>query len=70
MVKCIFVVGIDCLSCLINFEDRIMVILFGDVVGVMIIEVSDEFGIFFIYINVLGFYGDLLYVGNLICGDE
>lgn len=70
MVKCIFVIGIDCLSCFIDFFDRIMVILFGDVVGVIIIEVSDEFGILFMYIYVVGLYGDFFYVGNLICGDE
>lgn len=70
MVKCILVIGIDCLSCLVDLFDCIMVILFGDVVGVIVIEVSDEFGILFIYINVVGFYVDLLYVGNFMCGDE
>ena len=70
MAKRILVVGTDCLSRLINPEDRTMVILFGDAAGATIIEASDEPGILSTHINASGSHGDLLYVGNPTRGDE
>src|SRR5690606_9395962 len=45
MAKRIMVVGADCLSRLINPEDRSMVILFGDAAGAVILEASEQPGI-------------------------
>jgi len=70
MVKRILVIGTDCLSRLINPEDRTMVILFGDAAGATILEASEELGILSTHINAAGSYGDLLQVGNPTRGDE
>ena len=70
MVKRILVIGSDCLSRLINPEDRSMIILFGDAAGATIIEASEEPGILSTHINAAGSYTDLLKVGNVRHGDE
>ena len=58
MVKRVLVIGTDCLSRLINPEDR------------TIIEASEEPGILSTHINAAGSYGDLLTIGNPTHGDE
>ena len=70
MAKRIMVIGTDCLSRLIDPEDRSMVILFGDGAGATIIEASEEPGILSTHIHAAGSYGDLLKVGNPTRGDE
>ncbi|MFQ3236847.1 MAG: 3-oxoacyl-[acyl-carrier-protein] synthase-3 [Paraglaciecola sp.] len=70
MAKRILVVGTDCLSRMINPNDRSMVILFGDAAGATIIEASEEPGILSTHIHAAGSYGDLLTVGNPTRGDE
>jgi 3-oxoacyl-[acyl-carrier-protein] synthase-3 len=70
MMKRILVVGTDCLTRLINPEDRTMVILFGDGAGATIIEASEEPGILSTHIHAAGSYGDLLKVGNPTRGDD
>lgn len=70
MAKRILVVGSDCLSRLVNPEDRSMIILFGDAAGATIIEASEEPGILSTHINAAGSYADLLKVGNVRHGDE
>ncbi|GBL03037.1 beta-ketoacyl-ACP synthase III [Glaciecola sp. KUL10] len=70
MAKRILVIGSDCLSRLINPEDRSMIILFGDAAGATIIEASEEPGILSTHINAAGSYTDLLKVGNVRHGDE
>lgn len=70
MVKRILVIGTDCLSRLVDPNDRSMVILFGDGAGATIIEASDEPGILSTHINAAGSYSDLLKVGNPSRGDE
>lgn len=70
MAKRIMVVGTDCLSRLVDPNDRSMVILFGDAAGATIIEASDEPGILSTHIHAAGSYKDLLYVGNPTRGDE
>lgn len=70
MVKRILVIGTDCLSRLIDPNDRSMVILFGDAAGATIIEASAEPGILSTHINAAGSYGDLLQVGNPERGNE
>ncbi|MGJ8680935.1 beta-ketoacyl-ACP synthase III [Paraglaciecola sp.] len=70
MMKRVLVVGTDCLTRLVNPEDRTMVILFGDAAGATIIEASEEPGILSTHIHAAGSYGDLLKVGNPSRGDE
>lgn len=70
MAKRILVIGTDCLSRLIDPNDRTMVILFGDAAGATIIEASEEPGILSTHIHAAGSYGDLLYVGNPERGNE
>lgn len=70
MMKRILVIGSDCLSRLIDPNDRTMVILFGDAAGAVLIEASEEPGILSTHINAAGSYGDLLAVGNPTRGDE
>ncbi|WP_158968808.1 beta-ketoacyl-ACP synthase III [Paraglaciecola sp. L3A3] len=70
MMKRILVIGTDCLSRLVNPEDRTMVILFGDAAGATIIEASEEPGILSTHIHAAGSYGDLLSVGNPAHGVE
>jgi 3-oxoacyl-[acyl-carrier-protein] synthase-3 len=70
MVKRVLVIGTDCLSRLIDPNDRTMVILFGDAAGATIIEASEEPGILSTHIHAAGSYGDLLAVGNPTRGDE
>ncbi len=70
MAKRILVVGTDCLTRLVNPEDRTMVILFGDAAGATIIEASEEPGILSTHIHAAGSYGELLKVGNPTRGDE
>ncbi|MEP4889620.1 MAG: beta-ketoacyl-ACP synthase III [Aliiglaciecola sp.] len=70
MVKRILVLGTDCLSRMINPEDRSMVILFGDAAGATILEASEEPGILSTHINAAGSYGDLLQIGHVQHGNE
>jgi 3-oxoacyl-[acyl-carrier-protein] synthase-3 len=70
MLKRILVVGTDCLTRLVNPEDRTMVILFGDGAGATIIEASEEPGILSTHIHAAGSYGELLKVGNPTRGNE
>jgi len=70
MAKRILVIGTDCLSRLIDPNDRSMVILFGDAAGATIIEASEQPGILSTHINAAGSHGDLLKIGNVTRGDE
>lgn len=70
MAKRILVIGTDCLSRMVDPEDRSMVILFGDAAGATIIEASEEPGILSTHINAAGSYSDLLSVGNPTRGNE
>lgn len=66
----ILVVGSDCLSRLVNPEDRSMVILFGDAAGAILLEASEQPGILSTHIHADGKYSELLYVDNPTRGDE
>lgn len=70
MAKRILVIGTDCLSRLVDANDRSMVILFGDAAGATIIEASESPGILSTHIHAAGSYGDLLHVGNPTRGNE
>ncbi|XOV78180.1 MAG: beta-ketoacyl-ACP synthase III [Aestuariibacter sp.] len=70
MCKRILVVGTDCLSQLVDPQDRSMVILFGDGAGAVIIEASEEPGILSSHLHASGAHGDLLYAPLPTRGDE
>ncbi len=70
IAKRVLVIGTDCLSRLVDPNDRSMVILFGDGAGATIIEASEEPGILSTHINAAGSHSKLLYVGNPTRGDE
>jgi len=70
MAKRILVIGTDCLTRMVDPNDRSMVILFGDGAGATIIEASEEPGILSTHIHAAGSHSDLLYVGNPSRGDE
>lgn len=63
MAKRILVVGVDCLSRVVDPKDRTMIILFGDAAGAVIFEASEEPGILSTHIHASGRHGDLLYAG-------
>lgn len=70
MVKRVLVIGTDCLTRLVDPNDRSMVILFGDGAGATVLEASEEPGILSTHINAAGSYSKLLHVGNPTRGDE
>lgn len=70
MCKRILVVGADALSQLVDPSDRTMIILFGDAAGAVVIEASETPGILSSHIHASGKYGDLLYAGIPVWGDE
>ena len=59
--KCALVVGAECLSRLVDWEDRNTCVLFGDGAGAVIIKPSDEAGIMSTHLGADGQYRDLLY---------
>lgn len=67
VVKYVIVIGFDMLLCVLDLEDCGIIILFGDGVGVVVLGVLEEFGIFFIYLYVDGKYGELLVLLYLDC---
>ena len=69
MCKRILVVGTDCLSTLVDPNDRSMIILFGDAAGAVIIEASEEPGILSSHLHSAGKYGDLLHATLPVRGD-
>lgn len=70
MCKRILVVGADALSRLVDPSDRTMIILFGDAAGACILEASETPGILSSHIHASGKYGDLLYAGTPVWGEE
>lgn len=69
MCKRVLVVGTDCLSTLVDPNDRSMIILFGDAAGAVIIEASEEPGILSSHLHASGKHGDLLYASLPTRGD-
>lgn len=59
--KCALVVGAECLTRLVDWEDRNTCVLFGDGAGAVIIKPSDEAGIISTHLGADGQYRDLLY---------
>lgn len=59
--KCALVVGSECLTRLVDWNDRNTCVLFGDGAGAVILKPSEEPGILSTHLHASGDYADLLY---------
>ncbi len=59
--QCVLVVGVECLTRLVDWSDRNTCVLFGDGAGAVIVKPSDEPGILSTHLGADGQYKDLLY---------
>ena len=59
--KCVLVIGAECITKLVDWNDRNTCVLFGDGAGAVILEPSDEPGIIGCHLGADGQYKDLLY---------
>jgi 3-oxoacyl-[acyl-carrier-protein] synthase III len=59
--KCILVIGAECITKLVDWNDRNTCVLFGDGAGAVIVKPSDEPGILATHLGADGQYKDLLY---------
>jgi 3-oxoacyl-[acyl-carrier-protein] synthase-3 len=60
-VKCALVIGAECITKLVDWNDRNTCVLFGDGAGAVIVKPSDEPGILTTHLEADGQYKDLLY---------
>jgi 3-oxoacyl-[acyl-carrier-protein] synthase-3 len=60
-VKCGLVIGAECITKLIDWNDRNTCVLFGDGAGAVIVKPSEEPGILTTHLHADGQYKDLLY---------
>ena len=60
-VKCILVIGAECITKLVDWNDRNTCVLFGDGAGAVIVKASEEPGILATHLGADGQYKDLLY---------
>jgi len=59
--KCVLVIGAECITKLIDWNDRNTCVLFGDGAGAVILKPSEEPGIITCHLGADGQYKDLLY---------
>lgn len=59
--RCALIVGAECLSKIVDWNDRSTCVLFGDGAGAVIVKPSDEPGIIATHLGSDGQYKDLLY---------
>ncbi len=59
--KCVLVIGAECITKLVDWNDRNTCVLFGDGAGAVILKPSDEAGIISCHLGADGQYKDLLY---------
>ena len=59
--KCVLVIGAECITKLIDWNDRNTCVLFGDGAGAVILKPSEEPGIICCHLGADGQYKDLLY---------
>lgn len=65
----VFVVGVEMFLCIFDFKDCMICVLFGDGVGVVILFVLEELGVFGSVLYVDGSYLNILcMLGNVNCG--
>ena len=69
-VKYALVIGAECLTRIINWQDRTTCILFGDGAGAVVLGASDEPGILSTHIHADGSYEELLYCPNPLPNDK
>jgi 3-oxoacyl-[acyl-carrier-protein] synthase-3 len=60
-INCGLVIGAECITKLVDWEDRNTCVLFGDGAGAVIVKPSDEPGILTTHLHADGQYKDLLY---------
>ncbi len=60
-VKCALVIGAECITKLVDWDDRNTCVLFGDGAGAVILKPSQEQGIISCHLGADGKYKDLLY---------
>lgn len=60
-VKCALVIGAECITKLVDWNDRNTCVLFGDGAGAVIVKPSDEPGILTTHLEADGQYKELLY---------
>jgi len=60
-VKCALVIGAECITKLVDWNDRNTCVLFGDGAGAVIVKPSDEPGILTTHLGADGQYKNLLY---------
>jgi len=60
-VKCALVIGAECITKLVDWNDRNTCVLFGDGAGAVIVKPSDEPGLITCHLGADGQYKDLLY---------
>ena len=60
-VKCALVIGAECITKLVDWNDRNTCVLFGDGAGAVIVKPSDEPGILTTHLGADGQYKELLY---------
>ncbi len=68
-IKHALVIGSECLTRIINWQDRTTCILFGDGAGAVVLGASEEPGILSAHIHADGSYKDLLYCPNPLPND-
>ncbi|NQD38903.1 ketoacyl-ACP synthase III [Permianibacter sp. IMCC34836] len=68
-IKYALVIGAECLTRIINWQDRTTCILFGDGAGAVVLGASEEPGILSTHIHADGSYEDLLYCPNPLPND-
>ena len=70
--KCALVVGVECLSRIVDWSDRTTCVLFGDGAGAVVLKPSEEPGIIATHLHADGQYKDLLFypysVGSAVEG--
>jgi len=59
--KCVLVIGAECITKLVDWNDRNTCVLFGDGAGAVIVKPSEEPGILATHLGADGQYKDLLY---------
>jgi len=59
--KCVLVIGAECITKLVDWNDRNTCVLFGDGAGAVILKPSEEPGIISCHLGADGQYKDLLY---------
>lgn len=67
--KYALVIGAECLTRIINWQDRTTCILFGDGAGAVVLGASEEPGILSAHIHADGSYEELLYCPNPLPND-